>query len=222
MRRLIAGSLVLLVLVVIVVIFYQNRHVVTSKIFPAQSPATTKANNGETAEKSKIFAAKIPAAPAKRSSGRIEPVRRAKPQTTPPGAGQSAAGTRPPVTEKQEQRLDVNNKATLQQAPRQPLTPSKKSIAGKRAASLRSARSDTAAAKSQDTPKTYARLNDSEIKLQALAWSADTSKRMAVINGRIVREGESLDGYQINQIRPEDVVVSDGRQLWRLEFGLQQ
>jgi hypothetical protein len=45
---------------------------------------------------------------------------------------------------------------------------------------------------------------------------------MAVINGRIVREGESADGYQINQIRQEDVVVSDGRQSWSLEFGLQQ
>lgn len=45
---------------------------------------------------------------------------------------------------------------------------------------------------------------------------------MAVINGRIVREGESMDGYQINQIRQEDVVVSDDRQSWSLEFGLKQ
>ena len=45
---------------------------------------------------------------------------------------------------------------------------------------------------------------------------------MAVINGRIVREGESTDGYQINQIRQEDVVVSDGTQAWSLEFGLKQ
>ena len=101
-------------------------------------------------------------------------------------------------------------------------TPSKKSIAGKRAASLKPPRSASAALKNRGAKKTYARLNDSKIKLQALAWSADTSKRMAVINGRILREGESMDGYQINQIRPEDVVVSDGRQLWSLEFGLQQ
>jgi hypothetical protein len=70
--------------------------------------------------------------------------------------------------------------------------------------------------------KTYAKLNDSKIKLQALAWSSDAAKRMAVINGRIVREVESVDGYQINQIRQEDVVVSDGRQSWSLEFGLKQ
>jgi len=45
---------------------------------------------------------------------------------------------------------------------------------------------------------------------------------MAVINGRIVREGESMDGYQIDQIRQEDVVVSDGQESWSLEFGLKQ
>jgi hypothetical protein len=45
---------------------------------------------------------------------------------------------------------------------------------------------------------------------------------MAVINGRIVHEGESMDGYQINQIRQEDVIVSDGTQSWSLEFGLKQ
>ncbi|MBW2582335.1 MAG: general secretion pathway protein GspB [Deltaproteobacteria bacterium] len=65
-------------------------------------------------------------------------------------------------------------------------------------------------------------MNDSKLKLQALAWSSDAARRMAVINGRIVREGESVDGYQIDQIRREDVIVSDGRQSWSLEFGLKQ
>ena len=43
---------------------------------------------------------------------------------------------------------------------------------------------------------------------------------MAVINSRIVREGGSVDGYQVTQIRRQDVVVSDGKKSWRLEFGL--
>ena len=60
------------------------------------------------------------------------------------------------------------------------------------------------------------------MKLQALAWSKDAARRMAVINGRIVREGESMEGYQIKQIREEDVVVSDGKQSWQLEFGLKR
>ena len=70
--------------------------------------------------------------------------------------------------------------------------------------------------------KTYAKLTDDKIKLQALAWSSDATRRMAVINGRIVREGASMEGYQIDQIRKDDVVVSDGSQSWSLEFGLKQ
>jgi hypothetical protein len=43
---------------------------------------------------------------------------------------------------------------------------------------------------------------------------------MAVINSRIVREGGSVDGYQVTQIRRQDVVVNDGKKSWRLVFGL--
>lgn len=63
---------------------------------------------------------------------------------------------------------------------------------------------------------------DSKLKLQALAWSDDTVKRMAVINGRIVHEGESVDGYQVVEIRAEEVIVNAGGKSWRLEFGLRQ
>ena len=82
----------------------------------------------------------------------------------------------------------------------------------------------TAAGKTPPAPAkvAYERLADSKLKLQALAWSADVARRMAVINGRIVREGESVDGYQIMQIREEDVVVREGARSWRLEFGVQR
>jgi hypothetical protein len=45
---------------------------------------------------------------------------------------------------------------------------------------------------------------------------------MAVINGRIVHEGDSVDGYQVLKIRQEDVIVSENGKSWRLAFGLQQ
>jgi hypothetical protein len=35
-----------------------------------------------------------------------------------------------------------------------------------------------------------------------------------------VREGESVDGFLVNQIRQEDVVVNDGSASWQLEFSL--
>ena len=84
---------------------------------------------------------------------------------------------------------------------------------------------DCAAAKQPTATRpnvTYDRIEDAKLKLQALAWSDDDARRMAVINGRIVREGQSVDGYQVMQIREEDVVVNDGGKSWRLEFGLQQ
>ena len=68
--------------------------------------------------------------------------------------------------------------------------------------------------------KSYRRLDESKLKLQAIAWSKIAAQRIAVINGRIVREGESVDGFVVNQIRQEDVVVNDGSASWQLEFGL--
>ena len=69
---------------------------------------------------------------------------------------------------------------------------------------------------------TYDRIEDPKLKLQALAWSDDAARRMAVINGRIVHEGESVDGFQVMTIREEDVIVKEGGKSWRLEFGLKR
>jgi len=70
-------------------------------------------------------------------------------------------------------------------------------------------------------PDSLTRLSQSSLKLQAIAWSDEVQKRLAVINGRILREGESVDGFVIKQIRRDDVVLSDGKESWKLEFGLQ-
>jgi hypothetical protein len=65
-------------------------------------------------------------------------------------------------------------------------------------------------------------LDGSQLKLQAIAWSEDVSRRMVVINNRIIREGETVDGFSITKIRQEDVIVTDGTSSWRLEFSLKQ
>ena len=67
----------------------------------------------------------------------------------------------------------------------------------------------------------YDRLDNSILKLQALAWSDDAARRIAVINGHVIHEGEAVEGYQVTRIRKEDVIVNDGRKSWRLVFGLQ-
>ena len=233
-RRYITVSLVLLVIAVIAVIVFQQRRFVTSKIFPTGAPAPKQKKTKAPEEKSKIFKAKISPTAVKQAIKKPAPKRpdRQQIKTVAPGektkkirtntrslgsrvdVGQQPPKPMPTISSKQLPSGTISNKSSPKQSSRQELTPSKKSIAGKRIAPSQPA----AKAQKPSPAKTYAKLNDSKIKLQALAWSSDAARRIAVINGRIVREGESMDGYQISQIRQEDVVVSDGRQSWSLEF----
>jgi hypothetical protein len=64
------------------------------------------------------------------------------------------------------------------------------------------------------------RLDDSKLKVMAIAWSDDPQRRLAVLNGHIVKEGESVEGYSVTQIRKDDVIVNDGSQSWRVELNL--
>jgi len=61
-------------------------------------------------------------------------------------------------------------------------------------------------------------LNDPEMKLQAITWSKDPQKRIAVINNRILRQGERVYGYHIDAINQDDVVLSDAGEKWKLLF----
>jgi len=233
-RRFKITSLVLLVIAVTAVIVFQQRQFVISKIFPAGSPATKQKKTKAPEEKSIIFRSKISPATVQQATKEPEPTRPARQQikTVAPGqktknfrtntrssgsrvdVGQQPPKPMPAIPGKQPPSSTISKKISPKQSSRQGLTPSKKSIAGKKTASSKPA----AVTQKTRKEKTYAKLNDSQIKLQALAWSSNAAKRIAVINGRIVREGESMDGYQISQIRQEDVVVSDGRQSWSLEF----
>ena len=61
-------------------------------------------------------------------------------------------------------------------------------------------------------------LNDPEMKLQAITWSKDPQKRIAVINNRIMRQGDVVSGYRIDTINQDDVVLSDAGEKWKLLF----
>jgi len=61
-------------------------------------------------------------------------------------------------------------------------------------------------------------IHDPEMVLQAISWSQDVGRRMAVINGKICREREPIGGYMILKINPEDVMVSKGSVTGRLVF----
>ena len=61
-------------------------------------------------------------------------------------------------------------------------------------------------------------LRDQEIKLQAITWSKNPQKRIAVINNQILRQGEMVLSYRIDIINQDDVVLSDGGKKWKLPF----
>jgi len=228
-RRIITVSLVLLVIVAAAILIYHQRQFIAAKLFSAESPAAKPQKEGSPRKKSNI-SKQIKRRPrqtrlAKHRTKTAAPGRNTKvprkdvnPQRPALAVDRQTPKTMPSTLSKQPQSGITGNKPARKQPSRQKFRPSKKSIAGKRAASTKSA----AGVQKPRKARSYAKLNDSKLKLQALAWSSDADRRMAVINGRIVREGESVDGYQIDQIRREDVIVVDGRQSWSLEFGLKQ
>jgi hypothetical protein len=61
-------------------------------------------------------------------------------------------------------------------------------------------------------------LRDPDVKLQSISWSKNPTKRLAVISNRIVREGEMASGYLLVTINKDDVILSQNRKKWRINF----
>ena len=61
----------------------------------------------------------------------------------------------------------------------------------------------------------------SGLQLQAIAWSSDSKESIAVVNGRILREGGSIEGTLIVRINKNDVSFQKGGEQWRQKFGPQ-
>lgn len=237
-RRLAAIILILLIVFVTAIIFFNQRRLLITKIYPAGVSRTTKQESSPTSAGSNIFRAKMPPVAKKAVKSPIEEARLAKKEinlTSPADRMKETPAEQPSESSRAAvDQIDSKTASTArisrQETPpnlKEPLpeTPalkdeaaSKKSVAAK---SVPSGRPATRSKKPKKT-ETFDRLDGSRLKLQALAWFIDATKRIAVINDRIVREGESVDGYQVTQIRPQDVVVNDGTKSWRLEFGLKQ
>lgn len=62
------------------------------------------------------------------------------------------------------------------------------------------------------------RIADSILKLQAITWAPQANKRFAVINNRIVRPGEGIDGYLIARIDKDFVTVRKNDETWEVRF----
>jgi hypothetical protein len=66
----------------------------------------------------------------------------------------------------------------------------------------------------------YPRLEYSVLELQAITWGVDPQERFALVENRILRTGESIKGYIIDNIHEEYIVVRQGHEKWRVEFRL--
>jgi hypothetical protein len=62
-------------------------------------------------------------------------------------------------------------------------------------------------------------LRDRRLRLEGIAWSQVAAQRMAIISGRVVKEGQSVFGLEVTGIRQDGVMLTDGVKSWRLDFG---
>jgi hypothetical protein len=60
------------------------------------------------------------------------------------------------------------------------------------------------------------------LTLQAISWSEQQGERMAVINNEIVREGTTLEGYDVVRIESDSVLLRKDGESWTLAFSLQK
>jgi hypothetical protein len=100
----------------------------------------------------------------------------------------------------------------------------------KEASSSKQAEKKTIVAKGNEKHESYVkpeqfagvpvkRSSETEIEIQAIAWSKDPIGRLVVINGLILREGESIDNVVIVGIGKDAVVFEKGEQKWKQMFG---
>jgi len=240
-RRLLYWLLILLVGVTATVIVLRQRQFLIAEIGSVGSSPPPTAGEGATSPASQVYRAKVPTASAKPTPKPRAVTRRPRKQTQKKVAGSNdvklqaatkPAGRRPisgsPATQpasgtrKPEAAGDSRIKPLSPKGSAPPgAAPFKKTVAPP---DNRPTAPPTAVQKPVPTKprEVYDRIDNSTLNLQALAWSDDAARRMVVINGRIVHEGESVDGYQVLKIRQEDVVVDRAGKSWRLEFGLQQ
>jgi hypothetical protein len=59
---------------------------------------------------------------------------------------------------------------------------------------------------------------ESNLQLQAIAWSHDSKNRIAVINGHVIREGESIERVLVTHIGKNEVIFKKGREEWKQLF----
>ena len=129
---------------------------------------------------------------------------------TPPQARAAPTVQAPPPTSRVRPREGSGTPPPAEARPPQP-----------RSAAPSSDRAGTGrSSASRSAEDSLSRLDEAKLKVIAIAWAEDPARRLAVVNGYIVKEGESVEGFSVTQIRRDDVIVNDGSRSWRVELNL--
>jgi Type II secretion system protein B len=124
----------------------------------------------------------------------------------------------------------TNKETKISPAPVYASRPVPQDVLGKKTLPSKQAQKGTIAGKSNEKHEPNGKLgrfakipvkqsNQTEIEIQAIAWSKDPISRLAVINGLILREGESIDNVMVVNIDKDAVVFEKGGQKWKQLFG---
>ncbi|MGD8521445.1 MAG: general secretion pathway protein GspB [Desulfobacterales bacterium] len=238
-NKLISIVIIIMIIVAMAWLAFSQKDLFKAKLFPDNSQGISQQQGTSSKSKAKVYQAKIEKKGLKSEPGAQRPsALQDKPSAKPsfrkkslkfsshrsvsdqlptgkthvPQAGMDPSpaetsnplqNTKLPQQLNQQSRLNVSPQVSAKKS-RPTMAPSRK----------------TNRSPSKDPYAGLPRFSDSKLKLQAIAWAHEASQRLAVINNRIVREGDSVDGYTIVQIRFEDVIVNDGTGSWRLEFSL--
>lgn len=146
-----------------------------------------------------------------------QPIRTVTPQALKPKPAEPKpqSATPAPLTNPQPVK---KNTPVKQQAPLtsvSPLSPQPAESASQKAPAFIAQKDNPSRSPAQPPIKTA---DASRYQLQAIAWSPEPGERMAVVNGSIVKEGESVAGLTVTRIMPEVIILSDGINRWRLPF----
>jgi hypothetical protein len=133
-------------------------------------------------------------------------------------------------------RKDVKKFEPIARAEKTPPPSAQKSrentavLFNKKTSPLKQARKETVAGKPSEKPEQNTRAdrfasmpvkrsNQTQIEVQAIAWANDPKNRLAVINGLILRERESIDNVIVMHIGKDEVIFKKGGEEWRQMFG---
>lgn len=151
---------------------------------------------------------------------------RSPPASKKPGAESSSMVQRPPISSAEDVFTDENrtNGPTRDAAQRATARTSAPGSSGiKSSPPTQSAAKPVKKKPARAPVESYQNvsvLTDGRLKVQAIVWSRIPEDRMTVINSRVLHEGDTVDGFTLVVIRPDDVVVKEsGGGRWKVIFG---